>query len=529
MRTLTPINLASVPKLFHTRRLPIHVALIQASPPDIDGWLSLGISIDVTLAAAVSADLVIAQVNREMPYVWGDSRIHLKAVDIVVEKDESLLTIMSAPEAAFAQSMAACVSDLVEDGSTLQIGLGTVHKTLIQSLCTKKDLGIHTQYMTDELMQLVCSGIVTNTQKEIHSGKVVASGAMGSRELYRFLDGNSKVEFYPSDYVNDPDVIARHSKMVSINIATAMDLTGQVITDALPINNFSGVSGMTGFIRGALKAEEGKSIILLPSTSGDGRKSNILPALRDIPVVVPRSDVHYVVTEFGAVNLFGKSIQERAMAMISIAHPDFRERLFHQAQKRGYIGSVRRFRKSIMGVYPIMMETSIYYGEQKIRIRPAKAVDLRRIQEFFYGMDKEDVISRFFHERKIFSWNAMEEVTQVDYAKDMTLVALVGAFGFGKVVGVAEYFLNEAENMAEISVAVAKDFKRKGLGRALLGKLSEAAQQREIDGFVAYTIRQNKAMINLFRTLPYPVDLKIEDDMVILTCRFGEGAGLKSK
>jgi acyl-CoA hydrolase/L-amino acid N-acyltransferase YncA len=520
MRTLTPINLSSIPKLFKTRRMPVHAALIQTSLPDSEGWFSLGISVDITLAAAMSADLVIAQVNREMPYVRGNSLIHAKDIDVIVEKDEPLMTIMNTPEAPFAHSMAACISEFVPDGSTLQIGLGTVHKTVIESLSQKNDLGIHTQYMTDELMALVQKGVVTNARKEINSGRVVASGAMGSRDLYRFLDDNEAVEFHPSDYVNDPDIIGRHSRMVSINMATAMDLTGQVVTDALPINNFSGVSGMTGFIRGALKAEEGKSVLLLPSTTEDGKESNIVPALGNVPVVIPRADVHYVVTEYGAVNLFGKSVQERAMAMISIAHPDFRETLFQQAQALNFIGSGRKFRKSIMGVYPIMMETSVCLNDQRVRIRPAKPVDLRRIQEFFYDMDKADVISRFFHERKIFSWRTIEEISQVDYQKDMTLVALVGEFGFGKIVGVAEYFLNETSNMAEISIAVAAGFKRKGLGRILVQKLFEAARRREIQGFVAYTTRQNKPMVNLFKTLPFPTRTVVEDDMLVLTCRF---------
>ncbi len=522
MRGITPINLSSVPKLFRTRRLPIHAALIQTSTPDAEGWLSLGISIDITLAAAMSADMVMAQVNKNMPHVYGNSRIHLKDIDVIVEKDEPLLTIMNAAEAPFAHSMAAGLAEFIEDGSTLQIGLGTVHKTVIRSLSNKNDLGIHTQYMTDELMELVRKGVVTNAKKEINQGKVVASGAVGSSDLYRFLDGNDAIEFYPSDYVNDPDIIGRHSKMVSINIATAMDLTGQVVTDALPLNNFSGVSGMTGFIRGALKAEDGKSVILLPSTANDGKESNIMPALGNVPIVVPRGDVHYVVTEFGAVNLFGKSVQERAMAMISIAHPDFRETLFHEAREMGYIGSGRKFRKSIMGVYPITMEEMVSVDDRAVRIRPAKPVDLRRIQEFFYGMDKEDVVSRFFHERRIFSSSAMEDISQIDYQKDMTLVALVGEFGFGKVVGVAEYFLNETSTMAEVSVAVAKDFKRRGLGRILLKKLSDAACRREITGFVAYTTHQNMAMMNLFKTLPYKTCKTVEDDMMVLTCRFDE-------
>lgn len=521
-RHLTPIRLSAVPKLFRTGRLPIHAALIQTAPPDADGYLSLGISVDITLAAALSAQRVLVQVNPNMPRVGGPGRIHLRNVDAIVEQKEPLLTVVPTLPEASDQCIADLVAALIEDGSTLQVGAGGLPDAVVRRLAHKKDLGIHTPYMTDSLMALIQQGAVTNTRKGLHPGKSVASGAVGSQALYRFLHANDAVSFFPADYVNDPDIIGAHADMVCINTAAAMDLSGQVAADARPTSHFSEICGMTDFIRGAMKAENGKSIILLPSTSPDGRLSRIHAALGDLSIVVPREDVHYVVTEFGAVNLFGKNLQERAMAMISIAHPAFREHLFHQAREKGCIGAGRLFRKSITGRYPLDMEASVCIDGRPLRVRPAKPVDLRRIQEFFYNMDKEDIAARFLHDRRIFSWDAVEPVAQIDYQNDMALVALTGPFGFGRVVGVAEYFRNSSTNTAEVSIAVAAEFKRRGLGRILLFKLAEAARLRKMDGLFAYTAPQNRAMLQLFKTLPYTCRQCVENNMILMSCRFDE-------
>ncbi|HAY38938.1 MAG TPA: acetyl-CoA hydrolase, partial [Desulfobacteraceae bacterium] len=327
-RFITPMNLSAVPRLFKTRQLPIHVALIQVSPPDDFGWMSLGISVDITLAAAFSADFVIAQVNSRMPRVLGRSFIHVNDVNAIVEYEEELLTIDELPELDAANLIGRLIARLIDDGSTIQISPGTTPQATLLALSEKNDLGVHTQYVTTDIMRLVSMGVITNRKKGFNEGKLVASCAIGSKNLYEFLDDNPAIEFYPSDYVNDPGIISRNNKMVSMNVPMAMDLTGQVAADALSYNHFSGITGMLDFIRGASRSEGGKSILMLTSTSVDGKKSRITPMLNDTAIVVPRGDVQYVVTEYGAVNMFGKSLQERAMAMISIAHPDFREELF---------------------------------------------------------------------------------------------------------------------------------------------------------------------------------------------------------
>jgi len=521
-RFITPVNLSEIPRLFKTRRLPINVALIQVSPPDDFGWMSLGISVDITLAAAMSANLIIAQINSRMPRVLGRSFIHVNDVDVIVEHEEELLTVSELPELESANLIGRFIARLIDDGSTIQISPGTTPQSILLALSDKNDLGVHTQFLTNDIMRLVSMGVITNRKKGFNNGKLVASSAIGTSDLYEYLDDNPSIEFYPSDYVNDPGIISRHNKMVSINIAMAMDLTGQVAADALAYNHFSGVTGMLDFIRGASLSDEGKSILLLTSTTVDGKKSRIVPMLSDTDTVVPRGDVKYVVTEYGAVNLFGKSLQERAMAMISIAHPDFRGELLTEAKKMGLLGAERTLSESVHGIYPIKLEEIREIDGDLITIRPAKPVDERRIQEHFYNQDKNDIYSRFFQARTRFVRDDLERMFQIDYIKNLTLVAVVGEFGFGKVVAVGEYLLCPAKNIAEIAFSVSKNWQGKGLGKLLMRKLCESARENGISGLIAYTMPRNKGMIKLFKSLPYNISTIHDVEVVELTCMFNE-------
>jgi len=522
-RFITPINMSAIPRLFKSRLLPIHVALIQVSPPDDFGWMSLGVSVDITLAAAQSADLVIAQINSRMPRVLGQSFIHVNEVDCIVEHDEALLTIGDNPELPAANDIGRLIARrLIEDGSTIAIGMGTTSEAVMLALENKSDLGIHTIYLTDDIMHLFSKGVITNRKKGFNDGKMIGSCAIGSEALYEFLNDNPAIEFHPSDYVCDPTVIARHNKMVAMSVAMAMDLTGQVAADAFPQTHFSGLTGILDFLRGAVRSPGGKSILMLPSTSAQGQKSRIVPILENTAVVVPRADVHHVVTEYGAVNLFGKSFQERAMAMISIAHPDFRDELFHEAKKMGLLSAERTLHESIHGIYPIHLEETLDINGELMTIRPAKPVDERRIQEHLYSLDKDDVVARFFHEKTSFVKDEVEGVSQIDYIKDLTIVAVVGEFGFGKVVGIGEYLLEPGTNVAEIAFSISKAYQKKGLGKILLKKLTDAARQNGISGFLAYTAPQNRGMIRLFNQLPFKVKTFFDGDMLNLSSNFDE-------
>jgi acyl-CoA hydrolase/RimJ/RimL family protein N-acetyltransferase len=521
-RFFTPMNMSDVPGLFKRRKLPINVALIQVSPPDDFGWMSLGISVDVTRAAAYSADRVIAQVNPRMPRVMGHSFIHVNDVDYIVEHEEELLTIHPEAPSETAVMIGRHITRLIEDGSTLQVGLDAASSATLQALSEKNDLGFHSQYLTSDVMRLYALGVINNHKKGFNEGKLVASAALGGADLYEFLHDNPAIEFHPSDYVNDPFVISRHNRMVSMNAAKAIDLGGQVTAEASIQTHFAGVSGIMDFVRGARRSRGGKSILILSSTSADGQKSNIIPKMADECVVVPRGDVHYVATEYGVVNLFGKSLQERAMAMIGIAHPKFRDELFEAAKDAGLIERKRSLGEAARAIYPVNLEERLIIDGQEVIIRPAKLVDERRIQEHYYSMDKGDIVRRFFHEKTAFGRSDVEQKSQIDYIHDLTLVAVVGESGFDRVVGVGEYLLLIDQNMAEVAFSISKDFQGKKLGKIFLRKLAETARENGINGLMAFTSPSNQAMIRLFKTLPYNVKTTFDGDLVALSCKFDQ-------
>jgi acyl-CoA hydrolase/GNAT superfamily N-acetyltransferase len=522
MRFITPMNMSDVPGLFLSRKMPIHVALVQVAPPDDFGWMSLGISVDVTLAAAQSADLVIAQVNPKMPRTMGQSFIHVNNVHAIVEHEEEIVSIAPRGQSETAEQIGKHIARFIEDGSTLQIGLDAASQATVKTLAEKNDLGFHSQYITDDVMHLYASGVITNRKKGLNDGKLVASCAIGSQNLYEFLNDNPGVDFRPSNYVNDPYIIGLHKRMVSMNVAHTVDLTGQVAAEASEHTFFAGVSGIPDFVRGAKRSSGGKSIIMLYSASKDGKRSNIVPVLNDAAIVVPRGDVHYVVTEYGVVNLFGKSLQERVLAMIGIAHPDHRDQLFDAAKEARLIGGERRLGEATKGIYPLHLEEIVERNGEEITIRPSKPVDERRIQEHYYTLDRKDVQLRFFHDKISFDRTDVETRSQIDYIKDLTLVAVVGEFGFGKVVGVGEYLLLIESNIAEVAFSVSKEYQGMGLGKLFIRKLARAARENGISGLVAYTNPQNKGMIKLFKTLPYKVKTSFDGESLMLKCRFDE-------
>jgi acyl-CoA hydrolase/GNAT superfamily N-acetyltransferase len=518
-RFITPMTLWAVPDLFKKKLLPLHLALIQVSPPDDHGWMSLGISVDVTLAAAQSAGMVIAQVNPRMPRVPGHGFINLKDVDVIVEQEEDLLNAFDLPEYESAAQIANITANLVEDGSTFQLGLAELSKSITKALGEKNALGVHTEVLTDDLMELVSKGVVTNRYKGLNEGKLIASGAIGSKGLYRMLHNNVAVEFRPSDYVNHPAIISQHNKLVAINFARTMDLSGQVYADALPHNHFSGITGMFDFILGATMSPGGKSVIVVPARSINGNSSRIISKTTTGSIVIPKGYVSYVVSEFGMVNLLGKNIEERAMAMISLAHPDFRDELFHDAQEAGLIDRNRTLTESLFGVYPSRMEEIRRFDDQQVTFRPVKAVDGRLIQEYFYSMDEKDVQARFFGMRRSFFREDMEGMFQIDYIKNFSIVAVTGEVGFEKIIGLGEYALEEG-TVAEIAFSVSKHWKHLGIASILLEKLTEAARENSLTGLIAYTHSNNKGMIKLFNKLPYKVEAILEGGMLVLKCNF---------
>lgn len=521
-RFITPANLSQIPHLFKSGLMPLNAALIQASPPDDFGWMSLGVSVDINLSACETADIVICQVNPNMPRVLGRSFIHVNDVDYIVEHEEELLTIKPLPELETANNIAKHISRLIEDGSTIQTSLGVTNEATMICLSRKNDIGIHSQYLSDAIMRLFSLGVVTNKQKGFNKDKLVAGSAVGSNLLYEFLDDNPSIEFHPSDYINNPAIIGRHNRMVTLNTAIAIDLTGQVAADALPFNNYTGINGLLDFTRGAAMSQDGKSILMMTSTSDHGRQSRIIPCLDDTAVVVPRGDVQFVATEYGVINLFGKTLQERAMALVSIAHPDFRDELFAKAKELDLINRERKFKQAIKGVYPLKYEETVEIKGIPITFRPAKPVDERGVQEHYYTMNRGDIVSRFFHEKKSFVHDQIETTYEIDYVNDLTIVATIGELGFEKIIAVGEYFRNTIINMAEVAYSVSREYQGMGIANILQEKLAKAARDNGIKGLIAYTSPQNKGMIRLFNKLPYQVKSEKDDDMLILNCLFAE-------
>ena len=323
----TPCFFSEVPRLFKSGALPVDVALIQVTPPDADGFCSYGVSADYTQPAAESARIVIAQMNPSMPRTGG-SKIALDAITHVVEKDEPVLELKPPQIGDIERRIGENVAGLIPDGATLQLGIGAIPDAVLLFLNDKKDLGIHSEMFSDGVVHLAQRGVITNARKTINPGKFVCTFLMGSRVLYDFVDRNPAVELAPVDYVNDPFVIAQHDNMISINSALQVDLMGQVNAEMIGARQFSGVGGQVDFVRGAGRSKGGKSIIAMPSTAAGGKLSRIcLEIDRGAAVTTSRTDVHYVVTELGIAELRGKSLRQRAEALIAIAHPDFRDML----------------------------------------------------------------------------------------------------------------------------------------------------------------------------------------------------------
>ncbi|HJQ97796.1 MAG TPA: acetyl-CoA hydrolase/transferase C-terminal domain-containing protein [Candidatus Polarisedimenticolaceae bacterium] len=333
-----PVSLSEIPALFTSGLLPIDVCLIQVSPPDPHGFCSFGVGVDCTKAAAAVARTVIAEVNPRMPRTLGDSFIHVSKLDRIVESDAPILELPHRPIEEVHRRIAAHVASLVEDGSTLQLGIGGIPDAVLSGLSDRRHLGIHTEMFSDGVMELIEAGVITNERKTFHRGKVVSGFLLGSTKLYEFVDNNAMIELHPTEYTNDPFVIAANEKMVAVNSALQVDLTGQVCADSMGTSIYSGVGGQLDFMRGAARSKGGKPIIALPSTAKNDTLTRIVPTLDSgAGVVTTRADVHYVVTEYGVASLHGRTLRQRAEALIAIAHPDFREQLLAFAITHRYL------------------------------------------------------------------------------------------------------------------------------------------------------------------------------------------------
>ncbi len=337
----TPVLLSEVPTLFREGHLPLDAVLIQVSPPDEHGFCSLGIEAGLVRTPAQVAKTVIAEINEQMPRTLGDSFIHFSKIDYAVPVNYPLAELPMGETNDISMQIGQHIAKLIEDGSTMQMGIGGIPDAVLHYLSNKRDLGIHTELFSDGVMKLIQEGVINNEKKTLHPGKIVAGFILGSHQLYDFVDDNPIVELHPTEYVNDPFVIAQNEKMISINSAIEIDLTGQVCADSIGPRLYSGVGGQLDFVYGAARSKGGKPIIALPSTASPGGGepvSRIVPMLRPgAGVVTTRNHVHYVATEYGIAHLYGKTIKQRTQSLIAIAHPDFRESLHSKAKELNYV------------------------------------------------------------------------------------------------------------------------------------------------------------------------------------------------
>ncbi|MBN1164423.1 MAG: GNAT family N-acetyltransferase [Candidatus Krumholzibacteriota bacterium] len=520
----TPIFLSELPGLIRSGHPKIDVAFIQVAPPDRYGFCSLGVSVDVVMAGAQAARIVIAEVNRQMPRTLGDSFIHLKDIDYLIESDLPLLTLVPPQMNEVSKRIGQNVARLIHDGTTLQTGIGMIPNAILSFLKDKNDLGVHTEMFSDGIIDLVESGVITNRRKSIHNGKIIATFCMGSQRLYDFVNDNPLIEFHPCDYTNDPFVIAQNDRMISVNAAIQVDLTGQVCADSIGEYFYSGIGGQVDFVRGASRSKGGKPVIVLPSTAKNDTVSRIVPYLdQGAGVVTSRGDVHYIATEFGIVNLHGKNLRERALALISIAHPNFRDDLVNYARQR-HLVHMDQMPVALHGrYYPEEYEEVRNIGGVDILFRPVKPSDEDMQREFFYSLSDESVYYRFFNRIKAMPHEKIQPMVNIDFREEMAIVGLLGEPGGEEMVAIGRFKIDPAENHAEVAFLVRDDWQGKGIGSYLMKKLADIAIERRLDGFVADVLVENRKMMEVFHGCGYPVQVRMEDGSYLVRIDFTEG------
>ncbi len=499
-----PTYLSQIPKLFYSQRIGLDVAIIQVSPPDEFGYCSLGVSVDITRAGMESAKMVIAQVNPRMPKTWGDSFVHLDEIDYLVFHEEPLVEFtphLNKEASVVARRIGYYVSQIVEDGATLQIGFGHLPNIILQYLDKKKDLGIHTQVITDGFLPLFEKKVITNKKKTLIPGRVLASLCMGSQKLYDYVNNNPMFYFRSSEYVNDPTVIARNDNFISISSALEVDLTGQVGSDSMGHTFYSGIGDQVDFLRGSAMSKGGFTIIALPSTAQNGKVSRIVPQLSEgAGVATTRGDVNFIVTEYGIAELQGKSIYQRVMELAQIAHPKFREELIESAKRLHYIFSDQLPPSHDHLIFLESYKTAMELKNGKsIEVRPLFPSDEFAYRNFFYSLQEKTIYYRFFYKMKVFSHEVVQKQwASVDYRKNMSLIGLIQKKGHKEIVAIGSY-AEEGEGRAEVAFVVREDFHGQGVASYFLEALENIAKQNDYTGFTATVLNENRAMVRVFK------------------------------
>ena len=520
-----PTYLSQLPQLFRDKQIVLDTVLIQISPPDRFGIASLGVSVDVTLEAVKSAKTVIAQINPRMPRTHGDGFLHISDIDYLVPYEEELIFMDRDPvDDNTAARIAQYVKELVEDGSTLQVGYGHMPYALLKYFDDKNDLGIHTHMISDAFIPLIEAGVITNKRKNFMTDRAVATFCMGTRLVFDYIDNNIAFYFGTADWVNTPGIIGRNDNFISISSALEVDLTGQVCSDSVGRQLFSGTGDQANFIRGATLSKGGISIIALPSTADGGKLSRIVPTFSaGAGVATLRADVNFVVTEFGIAQLKGKSVSERVIELCQIAHPDFRAGLVEEAKRSHYIFQDQLPPPAIDLIFIEEYKSRTTLNNSKIMsVRPLLPSDEIAYRNFFYSLKEKTIFLRFFHSVTIFSRKmAQEHWANIDYRKNLSLIGSVKYRGNKEIVGIATYAKVD-EEWAEVAFVVRDDFQGQGVAAYLFRELEKVARTNGFSGFFASILPENTAMLNLCKKFYPNCSIKRGVDEVDLWMRFSE-------
>ena len=518
----SPIFLSEIPDLFYRRLIPVDVALIQTSLPDSHGYMSLGVSVDIVKPATETASLVVAQVNSHMPRVHGDGFIHIEDVDFLIPYDEPILEYQAAAETEIVQKIGKYVARLIQDGDTIQVGYGSIPNAILSNLYEEKHLGVHTELLSDGIVELMKKGVIDNMKKSINRGKTIATFCMGKKETYEYLHDNPTIEFRTVDYTNNPLIIARHDNMTAINSALEIDLTGQATAESIGKIFYSGIGGQADFMRGSVLARNGKTILALQLTAENGTVSRIVPYLKEgAGVTLNRGDIHYVVTENGIAYLHGKNIRERAMELIAIAHPKFRSWLIQEAKKLNLIFKDQAFIPGKRGEYPEALET---YRTTKtgfeIFLRPVKISDEPLLKDFFYSLSDQSLYRRFISVRTDMPHERLQDFVVIDYSKEMVILAVITHEETEEVIGVGQYGINEGTHTAEVALVVRDDYQGQGIGTELLTYLSQLAMRQGLLGFTAEVLFENQPMLHLFEKMGFDIERRSSSGVYELKLAF---------
>lgn len=521
----TPCFISDIPNLFENGILPLDAALIMVSPADQYGYHSMGVSVDVVSAAAKSANTVIAQVNPKMPVTYGQSFLHKNQINHFWQHEQPL-PILEPPtteDNKIIERIGQYIALLVRDGCTLQIGVGRVCAAALRYLSNHRDLGIHSELITDDIMELMLKGVVNNRKKTFHPNKIVTSFCMGTQKLYDFVDKNPHVGFYPSEYVNSPTNIARNDNLIAINSAIEVDLTGQVVSDSIGHQFYSGIGGQVDFSRGASLSKGGKPVIAVPSTTPDGKTSRIVAHIREgAGVVTSRGHVHYVVTEFGVASLRGKSIRERALELIRVAHPKFRQQLLQQVRQHYWVPHYQQQSPVDVPELGSMGFTKINFKGEEFDLRPLYPSDERRLQEFFYSHTKETLQLRYNAVPTHMSREKSCTLVSIDQSRDLALCIVRQKGSAAKIMAVGRYYFIESHNSCEVAFVTREHYQGQGMASLLLKEMARIAKARGLGSMQAVVLANNTPMLNVFEKAGFKRQPADEPGEVLLKLSFDE-------